>query len=150
MPVEKSAGAIVFRKEKNKVLFLLLKHRAGHWGFPKGLVEKGEKPEEAASREIKEETGLKEFKFIPDFSVWNKYFFKVKYPYQLERGWKMGDNVMKIVTYFLARTDEKDAKVSFEHDNFGWFEYQEALGKLQFKEDKNNLSKAKQFIEQMK
>ncbi len=39
-----------------RYLLILDGHR--NWGFPKGHVEQGEKPEEAAVREIAEETGL--------------------------------------------------------------------------------------------
>lgn len=39
---EHSAGAVIFRREGNKILFLLLKSAMGHWEFPKGLVEKNE------------------------------------------------------------------------------------------------------------
>jgi len=38
---------------------LLIKNPSGVWTFPKGLVERGEKPEDAAVREVEEETGIK-------------------------------------------------------------------------------------------
>ena len=53
------------------IQYLLLKHRAGHWNFPKGLIEKGEKLEQAALREVKEEAGLENLKFIKGFKVFN-------------------------------------------------------------------------------
>ena len=147
MGVEKSAGAIVFRKENGKVLFLLLKHgSADHWGFPKGLIEKGEKPEEAARREISEEAGMTDIIFAEGFKVLNKFFFKAKYEYQIERGLKMGENVLKFVTYFLAETNSREIKVSVEHKEGGWFDYEQAMRKLSFKEDKMNLEKAYQFV----
>ena len=51
---EKSCGCIIINK--NKVL--LIKQTKGHWGFPKGHVEKDETEIETAIREVKEETGL--------------------------------------------------------------------------------------------
>jgi 8-oxo-dGTP pyrophosphatase MutT (NUDIX family) len=40
MPFEKSAGAIIFYRGKNGIIkYLLLKHRAGHWNFPKSSQE---------------------------------------------------------------------------------------------------------------
>ncbi len=132
MPVEKSAGAVVFYRGKGgKIEYLLLEHRAGHWGFPKGLIEKGEKLEEAALRECREETGLEELKLIPGFKETIRYFFKVKYDYQIkERGYKMGQTMLKFVTYFLADAADKKVTLSFEHENFSWFDYNEAAEKL--------------------
>ena len=76
MPIEKSAGAVIFRKEEDKVYYLLLCHQAGHWSFPKGNIEKGEKIEETIEREIQEETGITDIEFISGFKQTIKYFYK--------------------------------------------------------------------------
>lgn len=55
---ETSAGGIVYRLESGAPLFLLIRDSYGNWGFPKGHVEPGERPDEAARREVREETGL--------------------------------------------------------------------------------------------
>ena len=57
---ETSAGGIVFRLEEGTPLFLLIRDSYGNWGFPKGHVERGEGAEDAALREVREETGLRE------------------------------------------------------------------------------------------
>lgn len=41
--IEKSAGAVIFRRKNNKIYYLLLRHRLGHWSFPRGHIKKGEK-----------------------------------------------------------------------------------------------------------
>ena len=57
--LEVSAGGIVFRREPDGVAhFLLIKDSYHNWGFPKGHLESGERPEDAALREVREETGL--------------------------------------------------------------------------------------------
>ena len=61
-----SAGILVFRKTGAEPEFLLAhpggpfwrKRGAGVWSVPKGLLEAGEAPLDAASREFAEETGL--------------------------------------------------------------------------------------------
>lgn len=61
--VIEAAGGIVINEER-KVLFI---YRLGRWDLPKGKLEPNEKLNEAALREVEEETGLKELeieKFI--------------------------------------------------------------------------------------
>jgi 8-oxo-dGTP pyrophosphatase MutT (NUDIX family) len=55
---EVSAGGIVFRREGERTLFLLIRDPYRHWGFPKGHLEAGEDPAQAALREVGEETGV--------------------------------------------------------------------------------------------
>jgi len=78
MPVEKSAGAIIFRREKGILKYLLLHYKAGHWDFPKGNIERGESLAETVKREIKEESGIFDLNFIPGFKESIEYFYKLK------------------------------------------------------------------------
>jgi len=135
MPLEKSAGAIVFRKENKKIKYLLIQYGRGHWEFPRGLIEKRESLEEAAQREIKEEAGIKDIQFFLGFKEWIKFFFKLK-----------GKTIMKIATFLLAETKTKKVKLSYEHKDYAWLEYQEALKQLTFKNAKEILKKANDFL----
>ncbi len=146
MPLEKSAGGVVFCLHRGKVEYLLLKNKANCWLFPKGLVEEGEKDEEAALREIREETGLENLLLIPGFKEQEKYFFSVKYDYQLQRGWRSGEKVFKIVTYFLFKTKNKKIKLSFEHIDYCWLSFNQAREKITYAEAKKILEKANKFI----
>lgn len=135
MPVEKSVGAVVFRRENNKIKYLLIQYAWGHWEFPRGLVEKGESLKDTARREIEEEVGIKDIRFIPGFKEWIKFFFKLK-----------GKTIMKIATFLLAETKIKEVKLSFEHKDYAWLEYEEASEKLTFKNSKEILEKANNFL----
>jgi len=147
MPVEKSAGGVVFYLRPDKTIeYLFLKHQAGHWSFPKGLIEKGETEEETAKREIKEETGLDKLSLIPNFRELDKFFFRVKYDYQLSRGWKKGDWVFKAVIYLLFRSRTKKVRISFEHSDYCWLRYEEAVKKITFVSARKVLEKANEFI----
>ena len=55
---ETSAGGVVYRLDDGHPLFLLIRDSYQNWGFPKGHLESGERAEEAALREVREETGL--------------------------------------------------------------------------------------------
>jgi len=141
MPLEKSAGAVIFRRENNKIEYLLLHYPSSakapkeYWDFPKGHLEKGEKELDTVKREVEEETGLKDLEFIEEFEEWIKYFFKYK-----------GKTVFKIVTFYLAETKTKNIKVSGEHLGYKWLLYEEAIEQLTFKNAKEILKKANDFL----
>lgn len=64
MKMEFSAGGIVYRKINHQFEFAIILDPYNEWTFPKGHIEKGEKPEAAALREIQEEIGLSKLKII--------------------------------------------------------------------------------------
>ena len=59
MKRENSAGGVVYRLTKGGPVFLLIRDSYGKWGFPKGHLERRERPDTAALREVMEETGLR-------------------------------------------------------------------------------------------
>jgi 8-oxo-dGTP pyrophosphatase MutT (NUDIX family) len=151
MPREKSAGIIIYRMENNEPHYLLLhyapseKGRKGHWGFTKGHVEKGETDEQTARRETAEETGIKELKIIPGFKRSEKYFFKRVYGLK----GKARENapwVFKLVIFFLAQTQVEKVQLSHEHIGYVWLPYREASKKITFKNSKELLKRANDFV----
>jgi len=134
MKNERSAGAILFRKNK-EIKYLLLQYEAKHWDFPKGNIEAGESDEDTVKREIEEETGIKDINIIKDFKEKIKYFFKFE-----------GEVINKEVVFYLARTETEHIKLSFEHIGFEWLAYNDAMDKLTFKNAKEILLKANKFI----
>ena len=153
MPFEKSVGAVVFRREKKKILYLVIQHPpskrndTGQWSFPKGHIEKGETWEDTLMREVKEETGISKIKIIPDFYTWIKYFYRAHGKEKERRKRKKeGVNIFKIVTFYLAETSSKRVRLSFEHINYRWLQYKEALEKVTYKSSKKVLEKANKFL----
>jgi len=135
MREQKSAGIVLFRNASNKNEFLLLNYPQGHWDFIKGKVEPGETPYETASRETKEETGISDIEFIDGFEESVEYNFRFK-----------NEDIHKKVIFFLAKTSEKKISLSHEHNDFVWLEYDDALKKTTFRNAKNVLSKANEFL----
>jgi 8-oxo-dGTP pyrophosphatase MutT (NUDIX family) len=141
MPKEKSAGAVIFRKENNETYYLLLHYAGsspkakGYWDLPKGHLEGAETEMEAACREIEEETGLKELSFIPGFRWPIKYFFRSK-----------GQTVFKTVVFFLAETKRNEIKISDEHIGYEWLVFDQAFNKMKFANAKNILTKANDYL----
>ena|SRR3989344_3394019 len=140
MVSERSFGAVIFLRERKEILYLLL-YRKGHdnhseaWDFPRGQVDAGEMPEQTAIREIKEETGIDILEFSEGFREKVKWFYR-----------KEGMLVNKEATYFLAETQNKDVKISSEHDSFKWCSYEDALKIIKFKNTKEVLKKANEFL----
>lgn len=134
---ERSAGAVVFftNNEGNRE-YLLLHHTSGHWDFPKGNMEDGESELQTASREIQEETGIVELVFLEGFRK------KIEYKYKRDR--KL---IQKEVIFFVASTRFRDVALSDEHVGFAWKSYEDALDNLTFRNAKNLLKDAKQFID---
>lgn len=142
---EISAGAVIFRKEDNQIYYLLLHYESGHWDFPKGHIEEGEKEDETVKREIKEETGIRDIKIIKGFKEWIKYAFRQTYGLEKDKE-KKAPWVFKIVTFYLAETKTKEVKISFEHTEYRWLPYEQAFEQLTFKKAKEILKKAHHYL----
>lgn len=71
---EVSAGGIVFRRSAGGVRFLLIRDSYRNWGFPKGHLEATESPDEAATREVREETGLSRLTLVAPVDVIDWHF----------------------------------------------------------------------------
>jgi bis(5'-nucleosidyl)-tetraphosphatase len=140
MPSEHSAGAVIFRKEAEVIYYLLLeypglRHPKPYWDLPKGHLEPGETEGKTVRREVEEETGITDVAFIKGFRESIKYFFK----------WE-GKTVFKTVAFYLVETQIKEVKISKEHTGFIWLPHKEALAQLSFKNAKNVLQKANDFL----
>lgn len=90
MFAEFSCGGVIL--ENNKVLLVQVKSMKGRkiWTFPKGHIEQGETPRQAALREVLEETGYKASIIKP--------LLKVRYAFTLK-----GRYVRKVVQWYLMK-----------------------------------------------
>ncbi len=132
---EKSCGAVVFLKKEDQTKYLLLNYAAGHWDFVKGNVEPGETEKETVLRELQEETGITDATFIDDFKETIVYFYR-----------RQGLTVHKEVVFFIIETHTEKVELSFEHVGFIWLDYNRAMEILNFKNAKDVLKKAYDFL----
>jgi bis(5'-nucleosidyl)-tetraphosphatase len=132
---EISAGIVLYRTEDSKKLFLLLHYPSGHWDFVKGKMEKNETYHETAIRETKEETGITDIIFVENFEEWIEYNFKYR-----------GELVQKKVVFFLAETKTKEIKISHEHSEYIWMDYNTSMEKTTFDNAKTVLTKAQKLL----
>ena len=135
---EKSAGAVIFRKEQNGALFLLLHYPSGHWDFVKGKIEPEENLRQTILRETQEETGITDLGFLDGFEE------SVEYDFQYD-----GKLIHKKVIFYLAKTNTKKITISHEHLDFVWLDFEKAFEKTTYQNAKLILSKANQLINRL-
>ena len=133
---EISIGSVLYILDTNfNVNYLILNYSYGHWDFPKGNIENGESELDTIKREIMEETGITDINFIDDFRQQISYRYKKKFKL-----------VNKSVIYYIVETKSNKVVLSFEHVNFAWLNYNDALNRLSFDNSKKILKNANEFL----
>lgn len=72
--VETSAGGVIYRRNSDSLHVLLIRDPYENWGLPKGHLETGESPKDAALREVGEETGLTRLETVAELPRIDWYF----------------------------------------------------------------------------
>ena len=124
-----AGGIIVDECANSRRVLLVHRPRYDDWSFPKGKLDPGETIEEAALREVKEETGLK-CRIVRKLAV-ARYLYRTRHKTRLKP---------KVVHYFLMERLSRRIKVpGDEVDLAVWIELGEASRKLTYAQDKNLL-----------
>lgn len=127
--------------------YLMLKRteeRGGFWQGVTGHPEGKESIEQAAARELLEETG-----FIPSFLV--KTDFSYTIPIEESSKDIFPEGTVEINEYvFVARINQEDFPSidSYEHTEWKWCSFKEAFDLLYWKENKEALEYVKKFLEE--
>jgi len=145
---EFSAGGVVVRQMRGRWWLAVIEPagRSAAGGkavlaLPKGLVDPGEKPEETALREVREETGLAT---TPVTKLGD-----IKYVYT--RSWAGGEHVFKVVSFYLLRYEsgklgEIAPEMRVEVGGARWILLNDAPLQLAYKGEREMAAKALDYI----
>ena len=117
------AGGIVFRRDPDAVRYLAVTARGapGEWVLPKGHIDPGETPEQAAVREIREETGVRAEVVAPAGAI--------AFPF---RG-----RTARVVLFLMRCVAEEPAE---EARTVRWGTYEETRARLTFADTRERLA----------
>ena len=110
--------------------------------LPKGLIDPGEKPLDAALREVREETGITA---VPITKLGDS-----KYVYV--RSWSDGERIFKIVSFYLLRyesgeIDNITAEMRIEVRRAKWISLQDAAKQLAYGGEKQMARQALEYVD---
>jgi 8-oxo-dGTP pyrophosphatase MutT (NUDIX family) len=135
--LEVSAGGIVFRRTPEGLTrFLLIRDSYHNWGFPKGHLEEGESPTEAARRETAEETGLAQLVLHGPIRVIDWHFrFR-------------GRRIHKYCHFFLFESPDGEAcpQVAEGITACRWLSLEDALSDLSYDNARGVLKRAGEMV----
>ncbi|MDQ6611241.1 MAG: NUDIX hydrolase [Gemmatimonadota bacterium] len=135
--LETSAGGVVFRMEAGTPLFLLIRDSYRNWGFPKGHLEDGEMAEQAALREVLEETGVNCSRVSGAIETIDWYFrFR-------------GRLVHKVCHFFLMRAESSVTNPQQEEGITAcrWAAFEEATGLVSYANARTVLQRAHEMVQ---
>lgn len=136
-PSIQSSGVIPLSKQSGHWKVFLISHR-GHeqyWCCPKGHVEPGETHQEAAFRELKEETNLEILQLLSKEPILEEFTFS-----------KKGETILKRVLFFVAEVEGTVILQNEEIADGQWYTLSEAIEKTVHAEGKATLRKVQKIL----
>ena len=133
---ETSAGGVVYRLHSGHALFLLIRDSYQNWGFPKGHLETGERSEDAALREVREETGIDDLALRGQIETIDWYFrFR-------------GQLIHKVCHFYLMETTQASTNPQQAEGITAcrWVSYDDARSAISYANARKVLARAHEMI----
>ncbi len=126
-----SAGGIVLN---SKGEILVVNQNRDSWSLPKGHIDPGETPLQAAAREIEEESGVSKIELVRELGTYERY--------KIGLDGKDDTSELKILTFFLFRTAQTRLKPIDPHNpEARWVKKEEVAKLLTHPKDKEFFAK---------
>jgi 8-oxo-dGTP pyrophosphatase MutT (NUDIX family) len=135
---EVSAGSVVFRRQPDRSpRFLLIRDSYGKWGLPKGHLEPGEAPSDAALRETREEVGLEDLRLVGPIRIIDWRF----------RG-QGGRLIHKYCHFFLLESPDGDPEPEVDEGITAcrWCTLEDALASVSYENARGVLRRAGEMV----
>ncbi|MBS0625729.1 MAG: NUDIX domain-containing protein [Verrucomicrobia bacterium] len=133
---DESFGVVPLSRARGYWEVFLIQHKHGrYWGFPKGHAEKDETREEAACRELKEETNLEVVRFLQKEPLMEQYQFSLE-----------GRRISKKVYYFVAEVKGEIELQKQEIQDGVWIPFPQAYDKITHQEGKTILAQVAKIL----
>lgn len=140
MKQDESFGIIPLRNKTGEWEVFLVQHKhARYWGFPKGHAETGETRQQAAIRELKEETNLDIVRFLKEDPLTEQYRFTHGHRF-----------IVKQVFYYIAEVSGKVILQKKEIEGGLWLNMTEALAQVTHPEGKAIIGIVSRFLQDNK
>jgi len=133
---ETSAGGVVYRLHAGHAVFLLIRDSYQNWGFPKGHLETGERAEDAAVREVREETGIDDLALRGQIETIDLYFrFR-------------GQLIHKVCHFYLMETTQASTNPQQAEGITAcrWVSYDDARSAISYANARKVLARAHEMI----
>jgi 8-oxo-dGTP pyrophosphatase MutT (NUDIX family) len=136
MEQDESFGVIPLVQQSGQwEVFLVLHKHAKYWGFPKGHAEAGETAQQAACRELKEETNLEIVRYLAPEPLTEQYRFTHGQRY-----------IVKKVFYFVAEVKGSVRLQEKEIEDGLWVRLSEAMNKVTHPEGKSIIALVQKLL----
>jgi 8-oxo-dGTP pyrophosphatase MutT (NUDIX family) len=134
--IERSAGGVVVRTIAGEPHVLVIRDPYQNWGLPKGHLENGEKPGDAAMREVREETGLTDLSLGQELASIDWYF---------RAGGKL---VHKFCAFYLMTSQEGEPRPE-ESEGITecvWLPLPDAAARISYDNARDVVNAAREFL----
>lgn len=135
--IERSAGGVVVRTIGGEPHVLVIRDPYQNWGLPKGHLENGEKPGDAAMREVREETGLTDLSLGQELASIDWYF---------RAGGKL---IHKFCAFYLMTSESGDPKPEAAEGitECVWLPLPEAAARISYDNARDVVNAAREVLE---